>query len=95
MNIPDKAIEAVEALALQDAHEAEIDFDYDDLDGLHARIRKTLEAAAPFIAAQAIRDAVEDLEPHLGTRWPDDEFRKGIDYAQEALRDRADDLDPQ
>ena len=93
MNIPDNIVEQ----AASESFGPDWDNAHPEDQRYHRNeARKILNAAAPFIAAQALCDAVADLEPYNGrARVPGDEFRDGIDYAQEALTDRANELDPQ
>ena len=61
MNIPEAAVDAVlDIIKERDARDG-IDRDFQDYVTIAVDIHEELTAAAPFIAAQALRDAAEDF----------------------------------
>lgn len=107
MNTPDKAVEAAArdhyayvwanvngdplvALGNWDAGRV----DPDTMTYHRHHVRPQVEAAYPAIAAQVLREFAEGLEPddrRESARL--DEFREGLDYAQERAQGRAADLE--
>ena len=82
MNIPDKAVEAaVQALFEDGCGEPKVD------------AATALEAAAPFIAAQALREHAAQLA-HDAERSREDEHI-GLFLASDKTWARAEDMDPQ
>jgi hypothetical protein len=94
MNIPDKAVEAaVRAAFFEDCGDTSLlaGLTPDERAMWDEQYRNILEAAAPFIAAQALREAAGGIGGQPGSG----DYYVGLDSAAEALRDRADELDPQ
>lgn len=83
MSIPEKALTAF--------YKAEIEYQSDNPEGLD-RTPFALQAASPFIAAQALRDAAKKIDPKTSGR-PYDPTARAMRCDAIALRKMADDLE--
>lgn len=93
MNIPDKAAEAA-ARAYASGYDSYPRPAQRDIEEVVIAI---VEAAAPFIAAQALRDAASMLTRYgaAAREGMKDNAARGYDESSARVMDRADELDPQ
>lgn len=89
MPIPDKAVEAV----LRRDQSWPEEYDESQQVVIRAAARRDLEAAAPFIAAQALRDVIG--KPGVRVRQNTDYgYVEETVYSRDMLASRANELDP-